>query len=343
MVARPSARRLPAMTAPPAPPVAPPPVAAPPAAARRALSAIAWMAVLLIVAVAGAGLILSLDHPPTEEGRPELTARGHALVAPRLEGMDIDIGQLATAGDLIAAAGRDTLTRLRSLDAPRTERALAAGDAYVADGSAIRDRLVAARATLLEGTTLAGLPASDRVRIEALDAAITAADELPGYWNQVVLAAAGPLDLVESMAVHDAAVIAATDSGRAGDWAGALAALGEAAAPLITVRTVREVANSQGADVSTLDDLLDRIEEYDAALTELYASLRESGGDTTVASRAARGTGAGRTGEPARGPDGDGRHRVRPGGSYHHARVAAYRIGAWRAGTRTARRGGAIG
>ena len=60
----------------------------------------------------------------------------------------------------------------------------------------------------------------------------------PGTGTRWSLAAAGPLDLVEAMAVHDAAVIAATDSGRAGDWADALAALGEAAAPLITVRTV---------------------------------------------------------------------------------------------------------
>ena len=53
------------------------------------------------------------------------------------------------------------------------------------------------------------------------------------------------------------------------------------------MRTVRELANGQGADVSTLDDLLDRIEEYDAALTELYTSMRGSGGETTAASRAA--------------------------------------------------------
>jgi hypothetical protein len=102
-----------------------------------------------------------------------------------------------------------------------------------------------------------------------------------------VTAASGPLDLLVAMAEHDAVVVAATGSGRAGDWAAALAALDDAASPLITARTVREVASSQGADVSTLDDLLARVEEYDAALAELYASLRESGGDPTTASRTA--------------------------------------------------------
>ena len=69
------------------------------------------------MAVAGAGLILTLDHPPTDEGRPELTARGHALVAPRLTALEPDLEALAVSGDAVASAGRDTLTRLRALDA----------------------------------------------------------------------------------------------------------------------------------------------------------------------------------------------------------------------------------
>ncbi len=90
-----------------------------------------WFLVLLIVSVAGAGLILSVDHAPTEEGRPELTARGHAIVAPRLDAMDADLQQLAGTGDGIAAAGRDTFTRLRALDTARTQAALDAGDTAV--------------------------------------------------------------------------------------------------------------------------------------------------------------------------------------------------------------------
>ncbi len=152
---------------------------------------------------------------------------------------------------------------------------------------AVRDRSLAARAGLLEGTSLARLPGDDRVRIGAIDAALDASGQLAPDWQTIVSAASGPRDLLEAMNAHDAAVIAATDSGRAGDWDAALASLKEAATPLITVRTVREVANAQGADTSTLDDLLSRLEEYDAALTELYTSLRTSGGATTSGSQAA--------------------------------------------------------
>ena len=71
------------------------PAAAPASPAPRGVPRIAWFLVLLIVSIAGAGLILSVDHAPTEEGRPELTARGHDLVAPRLAAMDVDLQQLA--------------------------------------------------------------------------------------------------------------------------------------------------------------------------------------------------------------------------------------------------------
>jgi hypothetical protein len=132
----------------------PPPQAAPPSATHRITGALAWVVAVLIVAVAGAGLILTLDHPPTDERRPELTARGHALVAPRLAAMDPELEGLATSGDAIAAAGRQTLTRLRALDASGTNDALIAGDSALTSLTEVRGRSLAARATLLQGTSL---------------------------------------------------------------------------------------------------------------------------------------------------------------------------------------------
>jgi len=250
-------------------------------------SVLAWMGMILIVSVAGAGLILSLDHAPTEVGRPELTARGHALVLPRLAAMDGQVQQLAAAGDAIAGAGRDTLTRLRALDVTGTDAAMARGDAASADVTAIRDRLATARATLLDGTSMTGLRDSDRVRIGTIDAAMAAAGELPGYWSQVALVASGPLDLLRAMAAHDTTVETATRSGVAGHWADALASLGDAQRLLLPARAVRDVSHTAGLDVSTLDDLLDRVDAYDAALIDLYTSLQGSGGTETAGSRAA--------------------------------------------------------
>ncbi len=259
----------------------------PPATTRRLGSVVAWLVMLLIVGIAGAGLILTLDHAPTEDGRPELTARGARIVEPRLAAIDADMLQAAAAGNDIAAAGRETLTRLRSLDTPRVAAALTAGDAAVADLAVARDRIAAARATLLDGTTPAGLPAEDRVRIGAIDSAIAAVGEFPGYWDQVRFAASGPQELVDDLAAHDARVVAATDSGRAGEWADALARLSDASRFLALAQAVRATAHQQGLDVTTLDDLLDRLATYDTALSDLYTALQASGGQTTTGSAAA--------------------------------------------------------
>ncbi|MCY7420096.1 MAG: hypothetical protein LH650_16745, partial [Chloroflexi bacterium] len=193
----------------------------------------------------------------------------------------------AAAGDDIAAAGRVTLTSLRSLDTPRVDAALTTGDTAVADLVAAHDRIVAARARLLDGTTPTAVPAKDRVRIGAIDSAVAAMGELPGYWDQVRFAASGPQELVEDLAAHDARVVAATDSGRAGEWADALAELSAAARFLGLARAVRETAHQQGLDVTTLDDLLDRLVTYDTELTDLYTALQASDGQTTKASTAA--------------------------------------------------------
>ena len=96
-------------------------------------SAIAWMAVLLIVAVAGAGLD-PVPRPPTDRGRPARAdgSRTCPRGAASCGAWTSTSRQLATAGDAIAAAGRDTLTRLRALDAAgHREAPLAAGDACV--------------------------------------------------------------------------------------------------------------------------------------------------------------------------------------------------------------------
>ncbi len=78
----------------------------------------------------------------------------------------------------------------------------------------------------------------------------------------VSAAASGPMDLVAAMDAHDKLVIAATDSGRAGDWADALASLDDSAQrALVPVRSVRDVAHDAGLDMSTLDDLLDRLDD----------------------------------------------------------------------------------
>lgn len=185
------------------------------------------------------------------------------------------------AGDELATAGRDALTRVRALDADRADEALAAGSDASATLSSVRADLVGRRDALTSGIEPSRLSVSDRVRIGAIDRALAAAGELPGAWVEVSAGVSGAQDLVRSIQAHDARVIEATDAGRAADWAAARTALADAQRLLVPARAVRETADRAGADVTTLDDLLARLDTYDDALTRLYALLEASDGVVT--------------------------------------------------------------
>ena len=100
------------------------------------------------------------------------------------------------------------------------------------------------------------------------------------------VAAAAPLELLQVLDAHDAEVLAATDSGRAGRgptrWPRSTTPQGLLGRP-----TPSASRHKAGLDVSTLDDLLDRLDTYDAALVDLYTSLEGRTGRRTPRSAAA--------------------------------------------------------
>ena len=242
----------------------------------------AWLALMVIVAVAGAGLVTSLDHAQTEAGRPELTAHGHALLASRLTVLVPELSGLAAAVDGTAAAGRDVLTNLRRLDAGATSKAIDAGYAQLASLEPALEAVTAARATLLDGTTMDALPASDAARVVAIDAAITAASSLAADWSLVAVSVDTPLTLLGLLDKHDQQVLAATDAGRAQAYADALLSLGAAGATLDRARASATDAQRRGLDTTTLDGWIGQLAGYDAALSTLYTALDASGGTLTA-------------------------------------------------------------
>jgi hypothetical protein len=104
---------------------------------------------------------------------------------------------------------------------------------------------------------------------------------------EVIGGASGPVDLVRSLQAHDTRVAEAAETARADDLPGALGALEDALALLAPARGVRAAADRAGADVSTIDDLLARVDAYDAALELLWTLLVASDGQVTDEVRAA--------------------------------------------------------
>ena len=190
--------------------------------------------------------------------------------------------ELAAAVDGTAGAGRDVLTKLRRLDAAATSKAVDAGYADVALLAPSLATVTAGRATLLDGTTMDALPASDVARVAAIDAAVAAAAALPADWALVAASVDAPLTLLGLLDTHDQQVLTATDSGRAEQYADALVTLGAAGATLDRARAIATDAQKRGLDTTTLDGWIGQLAGYDAALSTLYAALEASGGVMTA-------------------------------------------------------------
>lgn len=237
--------------------------------------------VLLLVLTGAAALVLTLAQPLADEGSSRLTARELTLLTPRLAQIDDGIDRLVDQGAALAVAGREVLTRARALDPDGVDTAITAGSQAAAAIARQREDLIKRRETLMLDIEPSHLGDADRTRIGTIDRALVGATQLPVSWVSIVGAAADPRDLVRAIAAHDAHVVDATAAARADDLPGALAALEDAQRSLVPARAVRQTANEAGADVSTLDDLLARLDAYDRALTRLYTLLPASGGTVT--------------------------------------------------------------
>lgn len=247
----------------------------------------AWLVFVVAASVAGSGLTLALDHPQTDTGRPELTARGDAIVGPRVAAMGPQLTDLAAATEALGTRARRTYADVRSRDTAAARADLPLGDAAVTAVTAAGAAVELARSTLLDGTSVSGINQANRARIAAIDVALADVPRVPAAWKRVADAAVLPISVVETLAHHDAQVLAATNQARATDFAGAAATLTGAGADLVRARSLATQAAGQGLDATTLNGLIDRATAYDQALLSLYAILVQNGGTMTPAAQTA--------------------------------------------------------
>jgi hypothetical protein len=255
----------------------------------RVVRAIGWMALVIVGSLAAAGLVLALDHRPTPEARPELTAADAAVLAPRLAALEPALESLAAAAQAVADAGRETLVRLRALDLPGTTDALTAGDVAMGDLALALAQVRAQAAVLRDGLGDGRhLPPADRARLAAIDAALVAADGLPRAWADIGAATAAPARVLIARRDHEAAVRRAMDLLEASRIPEALAHLDAADAALADVAQVRTAAADAGRDVSALDAWIDPVAAHTTALRRLALALEAANGIATPEVEAAR-------------------------------------------------------
>ncbi len=243
-----------------------------------------WLVLLVLGSLGIAGLVVSLDHLESGDARPELMARGAAIVEPRLAAIASPLAGMAIASDEVGEAGRAVLLALRAGDRSVARAALDAGDMAMGRLSAETGPVREAAPRLLDGVGPATrLSAADRARADAVTDAVAGADAVMAAWQAVRPATLLPEAFIAALARHGTAVDGASTAGRDGRYADALSAASGAAAALDEVRAVAAEALASGRPVGALGDLVARLAERDDALVALYAELATSGGVRTVA------------------------------------------------------------
>ena len=256
---------------------------------RTLVGALAWFAVIVLIALGAAGLVTGLDRAPGSAGRPELTAAGDAAVTPLLDAAEADLGALADQVEALGRQARGALAALNGSNPTTGEMAIAEGDRLVVD--VIRQTMDLRRALAAVpyvGTAAAGLTVSDPVvaRHAALVAALDATDGLDTSWARLSVGAVAATKMSGALAEHDRLVGQAVERGRLAKYGEAIKLIGEAEAPLAVARTIRDqLVNT--VDVSVLDEWIKRNADYDVALRDLYQAISKVGGKVTAATRAA--------------------------------------------------------
>ncbi len=255
---------------------------------RHVAAAIAWLAIVVLIALGAAGLVAATNVPPAAGTRAELTWANDRRLAPELAAATGELAALTDQVDALGAIGRKALVALVDRDVPAVRAASAEGDAQLAKVGAAIDALRARlRAVPGIGPDDAALTGADlRGRYDRLALAISATDGLAASWTALTQGSLAAIDLSTSLSEHDARAAEAGTLGRGGRYQKALAVLDRADAALATSRRLRDrLANT--TDVSILSQWIDRNAAFDAAVRRAWTELARSKGKVTAAVRSA--------------------------------------------------------
>jgi hypothetical protein len=259
------------------------------AAIWRVVVAVAWLALLAVIGLGGAGIVNAMDHQPGGPARPELTWSGDRMVTAMLDTATTHLSALADQVAALGVQARGALAALNGVDTTTVDDAIAAGNRLVAD---LRVRTFALRGELATvpyvGTPGVAIQLSPDVsaRHAALVAAIDATEGLDDDWQRLTLGSVSATRLSGLLAHHDELVTAAATAGRAAHYDDAATLLDQADAAIAQAHGLRDqLANT--VDVTVLDQWIGRNANYDKALRNLYKVISRVGSRVTDAVRQA--------------------------------------------------------
>jgi hypothetical protein len=249
--------------------------------AGRALRGIFWTALFAVLAAGGAGLVGQAWHPPGSPVRAELTYPGDEALGARLDAATAGLAEIADEVATLAEAAKTALAEVTSNDPARLRAAIERGSeaATIIEVRAAELREALANLPGGEADATMSYSSATLVRRSTVLASIQAASGLAVYWRQVAARATETANLTTLLDRHDQTVLAATADGREKRWQRAVRVLDEALLIVADVQSARTRLIA-GSDGTVLDEWIIRNRDFDSALQNLYAALRDSGGNS---------------------------------------------------------------
>ncbi len=256
---------------------------------RRGLAALAWLAAATAIALGAAGIVAGMEGPSADAVRSGRTAHDDRIVTTALQPIEAEFRSVTEAVDALGDQARGALAALSGNDPAPAEAAITTGTTLLADIDARLEALRAAVGSVpVVGDEGAAYRLSPAVRDRygrALDGLAATAD-LDADWTRLTTGSLSAIRLSTLLADHDQAVVDAAAQGRTADYDAALTTLDGADAAIAAARTMRDRLAAT-VDVTTLDAWLERSSTYDAALRDLWETVRDADGVVTPAVRAA--------------------------------------------------------